>query len=74
MEEKEPIGFLFDEIPFYSPEDIDTIIDNLSEPQIKFLMIKSIQYAFKLGIFNFTESEILSKCLRHLNRNTTTQK
>jgi predicted ATP-dependent serine protease len=65
-QEKQPIAFLFEEVAVYKPEDIDNLIDNLTEEQAKFMLIKSVQMAYKHGIYSLTESEILSKSLRIL--------
>ena len=65
-QEKQPIAFLFEEVAIYKPEDIDVLIDNLTEEQAKFMLIKSIQMAYKHGLFSLTESELLSKSLRIL--------
>lgn len=65
-QEKQPIAFLFEELAIYKPEDIDVLIDNLTEEQAKFMLIKSVQMAYKHGLFSLTESELLSKSLRVL--------
>jgi predicted ATP-dependent serine protease len=65
-QEKQPIAFLFEEVAVYKPEDIDNLIDNLTEEQAKFMLIKSVQMAYKHGIYSLTESEVLSKSLRIL--------
>jgi len=65
-QEKQPIAFLFEEVAVYKPEDIDNLIDNLTEEQAKFMLIKSVQMAYKHGIYSLTESEVLSKSLRVL--------
>jgi len=65
-QEKQPIAFLFEEVAVYKPEDIDNLIDNLTEEQAKFMLIKSVQMAYKHGIYSLSESEVLSKSLRIL--------
>ncbi len=65
-QEKQPIAFLFEEIAIYKPEDIDSLIDNLTQEQAKFMLIKSVQMAYKHGLYSLTESELLSKSLRML--------
>ena len=62
--EKQPYIFLFDDVAIYKPEDIEHLINNLTEEQAKFMLIKSIQMAYKHGIYSLTESEIVSKSLR----------
>jgi hypothetical protein len=65
-EEKQPIAHLFEEVAIYKPEDIENLIDNLSDEQAKFMLIKAVQMAYKNGLFSLTEAEIVSKSLRRL--------
>jgi GTP:adenosylcobinamide-phosphate guanylyltransferase len=65
-QEKQPILYLFEDIAIYKPEDIDNLIDNLTEEQAKFMLIRSVQMGYKHGLFSLTESEIVSKSLRIL--------
>jgi hypothetical protein len=65
-EEKQPIVYLFEEVAIYKPEDIENLIDNLSDEQAKFMLIKAVQMAYKNGLFSLTEAEIVSKSLRRL--------
>ena len=63
-QQKQPIAYLFEDVAIYNPEDINNLIDGLTEEQAKFMLIKSIQMAYKHGIYSLTESEIVSKSLR----------
>jgi hypothetical protein len=63
---KNPIAFLFEDVAIYKPEDIDNLIDNLTEEQAKFMLIRAVQMAYKNGLYSLTESEIISKSLRTL--------
>jgi len=65
-EEKQQIANLFEEVAIYKPEDIENLIDNLSDEQAKFMLIKAVQMAYKNGLFSLTEAEIVSKSLRRL--------
>jgi hypothetical protein len=65
-QEKQPIAFLFEDVAIYNPEDVDNLIDNLSEEQAKFMLIRAVQMAYKNGLYSLTESEIVSKSLRIL--------
>ena len=65
-QEKQPIGYLFEEVAIYNPEDIDNLIDGLTEEQAKFMLIRAVQMAYKNGLYSLTESEIISKSLRTL--------
>ena len=64
--EKQPIALLFEDVAIYNPEDIGNLIDNLTEEQAKYMLIKSVQMAYKHGLYSLTESEIVSKSLRIL--------
>ena len=37
-QEKQPIAFLFEEVAIYKPEDVDNLIDGLTEEQAKFML------------------------------------
>jgi hypothetical protein len=65
-QQKQPILYLFEDVAIYKPEDIDNLIDNLSEEQAKFMLIRAVQMAYKNGLYSLTESEIVSKSLRAL--------
>jgi len=63
-QEKQPIAYLFEEVALYKPEDLENLIDNLTDEQAKFMIIRAVQMAYKHGIYSLTESEIVSKSLR----------
>jgi hypothetical protein len=65
-QQKQPILHLFEEVAIYKPEDIDNLIDNLSEDQAKFMLIRAVQMAYRNGLYSLTDSEIISKSLRTL--------
>jgi GTP:adenosylcobinamide-phosphate guanylyltransferase len=65
-QQKQPILFLFEDVAIYKPEDIDNLIDSLTEEQAKFMLIRAVQMAYKNGLYSLTESELVSKSLRTL--------
>jgi hypothetical protein len=65
-QQKQPILFLFEDVAVYKPEDIDNLIDTLTEEQAKFMLIRAVQMAYKNGLYSLTESELVSKSLRIL--------
>jgi hypothetical protein len=65
-QEKQPIALLFEDVAIYKPEDIDNLLNNLTEEQAKFMLIMAVQMAYKNGLYSLTESEIVSKSLRTL--------
>ena len=68
MENKQPQGFLFDSIAFYSEESVEAMINNLNKETVFYILTQSLSYAHAKNIFTLTESEIVSKCLRILNK------
>ena len=65
-QEKQPIAFLFEEVAIYKPEDVDNLIDGLTEEQSKFMLTRAVQMAYKHGLYSLSESELISKSLRVL--------
>lgn len=68
MENKQPQGFLFDSIAFYSEESVEAMINNLNKESIYYILTQALSYAHTKNVFTLTESEIVSKCLRILNK------
>ena len=62
--EKQPIAHLFEDVAIYKTEDIENLIDNLTEEQAKFMLIRAVQMAYRHGLYSLTEAEIVSKSLR----------
>lgn len=65
--EKEPIGLLFNSIPYYSQEHINSVIDELTKEQAVFFVSQALHHSFSQGVFNLLESECISKSIRKLN-------
>lgn len=65
-QQKQPIAYLFEEVEIYNPEDIENLIDGLTEEQAKFMLVRAIQMAYRNGLYSLTESELISKSLRML--------
>lgn len=70
MQEKQPKGFLFETIAYFSDESIEKMIDNLDKKNIPYLLTQALEYAHSKNVFNLMESELLSKCLRIINKET----
>ncbi len=62
--QKEPIGLLFGSTAYYSPQDVDTLIDNLTPEQSFYFLTQAIEFSYKSGIYTLAEAELLSKSLR----------
>jgi len=46
------------------------MIDNLDKKNVPYLLTKALEYAHSKNVFNLIESELLSKCLRIINKET----
>jgi hypothetical protein len=68
MESKQPLGFLFETMAYYSEESVEQIINNLELNNTIFILSQALEMAHSKNVFNLTESEIISKCLRILNK------
>jgi len=68
MESKQPLGFLFETMAYYSEESVEQIIDNLELNNSIFILSQALVMAHSKNVFSLTESEIISKCLRILNK------
>jgi hypothetical protein len=67
MEQKQPIGLLFDSIGYYTPSDIDSLCDDMNLEQAYYMVIKALEYSHNSRIFTLQESELVSKSLRIMN-------
>lgn len=74
MEQKQPIGLLFDTIGYYTPSDIDSLCDEMNLEQSYYMIIKALEYSHNSKIFSLQESELVSKSLRILNKHFTEEK
>ena len=68
MEKEQPKGFLFESIAFYSEESVENMIDNLDKKTTYYILTQALSYAHTKNVFTLTESEIISKCLRIINK------
>ncbi len=70
MEQKQPIGFLFERIAYFSDESVEGLIDSLDEKSLYFVLSQVLEYSHSKNIYTLLESEIISKTLRILNKET----
>lgn len=71
MEQKQPIGLLFDSIAYYTPKDVDNLCDDMNLEQSYYMIIKALEFSHKAGVFSLQESEVVSKSLRVMNHHLT---
>lgn len=67
MEQKEPMGALFESILYYNPDDIKKLVDDLNPEQAFYVLTQCVEYAHKSGLLSLIESELASKALRIIN-------
>ena len=67
MEQKQPMGLLFDSVAYYTPNDVDSLCDEMNLEQAYYMMIKALEFAHKSRIFTLQETELVSKSLRVMN-------
>ena len=63
-------GLLFDSVKFKSYEDVQNLIEGITEEQAFFFLTKALEFSQARGIYNLTESELISKSLRVLFKKT----
>lgn len=61
---KEIIGEIFNTISYTSSEDLNNLIDNMTDEQLGYFTSLALTSAFHRGSFSLTESEIVSKIIR----------
>jgi len=68
MEEKDELfGKLFNVVPIYNQEHLDTILTTMDEENSKYLLIQAVKYAYHTGVYTIGEVEIISKAIRILS-------
>ena len=73
MENNQLFGTLFNTIPLYSEEHLEMILDTMTESEAKYFAIQALVHSFKSGTFTLGESEVVSKVVRILSKNTEEQ-
>jgi len=67
MSNKKNINMLFDTISWESSTQLNKLIDNMDDEQVRFLIIKALESSFTRGAFTLIESEIVSKLIRKIS-------
>ena len=73
MEQKQPIGLLFDSVAYYTPNDVDNLCDEMNLEQAYYMMMRALEFAHKSRIFTLQETELVSKSLRVMNNHFTNE-
>jgi hypothetical protein len=66
VENKQPIGAIFETMFYYSMEDLEKFISSINNEQAIYSIIEAVKIAHKRGAFNIIESEVVSKSIRIL--------
>jgi hypothetical protein len=67
-QERQPMGLLFDSVGYNKPEDVDTLIDEMTIEQSFYLLTQSLHYVHNTRLFTMQETEVVSKALRVLHK------
>ena len=75
---KQPIGSLFNSINYYSIEDLETFISSINHEQALYCLVQAVQAAYQRNTFTIAEAEVVSKSIRkiskpNISKNATTE-
>jgi hypothetical protein len=63
-QQPELFGKLFNSIPLYSEEHLDTLLDTMNKDTSIYYLIQAIKFAYESGLYSMGECEIISKAIR----------
>jgi hypothetical protein len=69
MDEKDLFGKLFNVVPLYDENHLETILETMNQENAIFLLIHAVKHAYHSGIYSIGESEVISKSIRVLSKN-----
>ena len=67
MEEK-LYGKLFNNIQLQDEKHLDVLLDTMDKDRAIYLLVEAIKYCHNMSAFTLGEAEVISKCIRVLNR------
>lgn len=67
-EEEKPLGKLFNSIEIKNEEHLELILKTMNSDNAIFIMTQAIKHAYRSGVFNMGEVEVLSKCIREISK------
>ena len=70
MEEK-IYGKLFNNIQLQDENHLEVLLDTMDKDRAIYLLVEAIKYCHNMSAFTLGESEVISKCIRILNREYT---
>jgi len=72
MDEKDLFGKLFNVVPLYDENHLETILETMNQENATYLLIQAVKHAYHSGIYSIGESEVISKSIRVLSKNQST--
>ena len=67
-ESNQPLAVLFGRLEIQTEEQLETILQTLNSEIATVFLIHAIKYAYERGIYNIGETEVISKCIRILSK------
>lgn len=61
-------GKLFNNIVLQDENHLEVLLDTMDKDRAVYLLVEAIKYCHQMSAFTLGESEVLSKCVRVLNR------
>ena len=63
-QQPELFGKLFNSIPLYNEEHLDTLLDTMNKDTSIYYLIQAIKFAYESGVYSMGECEVISKAIR----------
>jgi hypothetical protein len=70
-QEQELFGKLFETIPLYNEEHLDTILNTMDKDNANYLLIQAVKYAYSSGMYSLGECEVISRAIRTITKKET---
>ena len=68
MEEEKLFGNLFNTVPLYDENHLETILSTIDKKTASYILIQAVKHAYHQGIYSIGESEVISKSIRVLSK------
>jgi hypothetical protein len=65
-QQPQPMGTLFEIINYYSNEDLNKFVDQMTQEQALYCVIHATRSGHRRGVYGMEESEVISKAIRVL--------
>ena len=63
-QQPELFGKLFNSIPLYNEEHLDTLLDTMNKDTSIYYLIQAIKFEYESGLYSMGECEVISKAIR----------